>query len=277
MRDESYPKAAIQGALPPESLIISFLVLINNLDVSTDYVQRIVDTCLGENTSTSLSDSFPFGNESIQVSKSLQTLSQSFSAKTSDLITEALEVLQKQVMRPRLRPVLVETFRDVDYNTVDDDNPRAPIDDEESVSDDVVVQRFARGWASFTLPVKRILTPNLWDRLMTGVLAYLADRLEKRMLSLHGRVSELGAIRLERDIAGIVTVAVKGAKWEARDVFQRCVQMGLVMNMEAEEWDDVVRLSEKGPEALQRETGVKWVLTKEDRKKVRGIVSGRAD
>ncbi|SMY25043.1 unnamed protein product [Zymoseptoria tritici ST99CH_1A5] len=271
MRDESYPKAVIQGALPPETLILQFLVLINNLDVSTDYVHRIVTQCLGDNTSTSLSDSFPFGNEFTQVQKSLQTLSQSFAAKTSDLITEALEVLQKQVMRPRLRPVLVDTFRDVDYNLSSSDiNPRDDTDD--PPQDDLVLQRFSRGWASFTLPVKRILTPNLYDRLMTGVLAYLADRLEKRMLSLHGRVSELGAVRLERDIAGIVNIAVKGAKWEVRDVFSRCLQMGMVMSMEAEEWEEVGKV---GDEKVEREVGVKWVLTGEERRKVRGIVGGR--
>jgi len=41
MRDESYPKAAIQGQLPPESIIVSFLVLVNNLDVARDYVDQI--------------------------------------------------------------------------------------------------------------------------------------------------------------------------------------------------------------------------------------------
>jgi hypothetical protein len=286
MRDESYPKAAIQGALPPEGLIISFLVLINNLDVATDYVHRIVNTCLGEPTSSSnatqqlggmgegvLSDSFPFGNESQMVAKSLRTLDNAFSVKTSELINEALEVLQKQVMRPRLRPVLVETFREVTYDISTEDSG---VDGEETEGvAELVTRRFERGWNAFTLPLKRILTPVVFEKLLTGLITYLADRLEKRIYSLYGRVTELGAIRLERDIAGVVAAAVKGGKYDLRDSFARCVQMTLVMNMEEDEWEEVVKLGEVGDEALERETGVSWKLDGEERRRVRGIVKAR--
>lgn len=287
MRDESYPKAAIQGALPPEGLIISFLVLINNLDVATDYVRRIVNTCLGEPASSSnaaqqlagvdgvLADSFPFGNESQMVAKSLRTLDSAFSAKTRELISEALEVLQKQVMRPRLRPVLVETFREVSYDISTDDTKVGQDGDEAEGVAELVSRRFERGWNAFTLPLKRIMTPAVYEKLLTGLITYLADRLEKRIYSLYGRVTELGAIRLERDIAGIVAAAVKGGKYDLRDSFARCVQMTLVMNMEDDEWDEVLKLGEVGDEALERETGVKWKLDGEERRRVRGIVKDR--
>ena len=39
-------------------------------------------------------------------------------------------------------------------------------------------------------------------------VAYLARLLEKRLWSYHGRVNALGAIRLERDVSGIVNAAV---------------------------------------------------------------------
>jgi hypothetical protein len=48
MRDESYPKPVIQGGLPPEDKVIAFLVLINNLDVSNDYIKRIVEQQLNK-------------------------------------------------------------------------------------------------------------------------------------------------------------------------------------------------------------------------------------
>lgn len=283
MRDESYPKAAIQGALPPEGLIISFLVLINNLDVATDYVHRIVNTCLGEPTTSAnatqqiagagegiLADSFPFGNEAMLVAKSLRTLDSAFSAKTSELINEALEVLQKQVMRPRLRPVLVETFRDVSYDVSTEDGEG---DEAEGVPE-LITRRFERGWNAFTLPLKRIMTPMVYEKLLAGLITYLADRLEKRIYSLYGRVTELGAVRLERDIAGIVGAAVKGGKYDLRDSFARVVQMTLVMNMEEDEWEAVVGLGEG--DRLERETGVKWRLDGEERRRVRGVVKERS-
>jgi hypothetical protein len=277
MRDESYPKAAIQGALPPENLIISFLVLLNNLDMATDYVRRIVRTCLGQPPTTThpqtparspLADAFPFGNEAVFVEKNIKNIEASFEAKTSELITEATEVMLKQVMRPRLRPVLIETFRDIDYVEEPTDN-----NDDSVETSDLVTQRFERGWQAFTLPLKRILTSANYDKLLTVTVAHLARTLEKRILSYYGRVSELGAVRLERDVAGIVSAAARGGRYELRDLFARSVQMTLIMNMEEDEWEEISRMN--GPQ-LERETGMNWKLDAEERKRARGIVRDRA-
>lgn len=275
MRDESYPKAAIQGALPPENLIVSFLVLLNNLDMATDYVRRIVTTCLGQQSATAkhnsdrspLADAFPFGNESVFVEKTVRNIELTFEAKTSELITEAIEVMLKQVMRPRLRPVLIETFRDIDY-------AEEPVDNGDHIeTDDLVTQRFERGWQAFTLPLKRILTPANYDKLLTVTVAHLARTLEKRILSYYSRVNELGAVKLERDIAGIVSAATKGGRYELRDLFVRSVQMTLVMNMEEDEWEEISKMN--GPQ-LERETGVSWKLDADERKRARGVVKDRA-
>lgn len=275
MRDESYPKAAIQGALPPENSIVSFLVLLNNLDMATDYVRRIVRTCLGQQSATAkqnsdrspLADAFPFGNESVFVEKTVRNIEATFEAKTSELITEAIEVMLKQVMRPRLRPVLIETFRDIDY-------AEEPVDNgDHAETDDLVTQRFERGWQAFTLPLKRILTPANYDKLLTVTVAHLARTLEKRILSYYGRVNELGAVKLERDIAGIVSAAAKGGRYELRDLFARSVQMTLIMNMEEDEWEEISKMN--GPQ-LERETGVSWKLDADERKRARGVVKDRA-
>lgn len=293
MRDESYPKAAIQGALPPENLIISFLVLINNLDVATDYVHRIITTSLGDqapppetptspapttgSTSARLLNSFPFGNESLFVEKALRGMESGFQLKTAELITEAIEVVRKQVVTPRLAPVLRETFRDVDYGDAfsnssdhhhhsrgDDHDP----DDEDA---DLVASRFARGWQAFTLPIQRLLAPGPYDKLLTGTIALLARALENRLWSYHGRVTALGAARLERDVAGIVAAAVRGGRYELREQFARCTQITLLLNMDEEEWEAVAPLS--GVQ-LERETGVVWKLEADERKRVRAMVKG---
>jgi hypothetical protein len=56
MRDETYPKAAIPGALPPEHTN-AFLVLLNNLDVATDYTKRIVRTQVDSSSKSTSVDS----------------------------------------------------------------------------------------------------------------------------------------------------------------------------------------------------------------------------
>ncbi len=256
MRDECYPKPAIQGALPPESTIIAFLVLMNNADVATDYVRRIV-----RSSNTSIQERFSTPEP---VEKVLQNLESGFAAKTNDLLTEATEVMLKQVIRPRLRPVLIETFREVDYLTT------ANRDSDEVEDDNIVTSRFAKGWLAFTQPLHRLLTAANYDRLLTTTISYLSRTLEKRLWSLQGRVSSLGAVRLERDIAGIVAVAVKCGRYELRDAFARSTQITLVLNMEEDEWEEIRRL---GGEELERVSGVSWELDAEERERARGILS----
>ncbi|THY49442.1 hypothetical protein D6C99_05126 [Aureobasidium pullulans] len=272
MRDESYPKAAIQGALPPESVIISFLVLINNLDISTDYLRRIVNSNLGkldpnnqgqQQQHATIPDLFPFAHDAVFVETTLTSILTTFSSKTTDLITEAVEVVLKQVMRPRLRPVFVETFRDVEYLLDADDADPQTVD-----TDAMVPQRFERGWMQFTLPIKRILTPHTYDLLISTTISYLARALEKRIWSYYGRVNELGAAKLERDISGIVNAAVKGGKYALRDAFVRCTEMTLILNMEEDEWEEVRGL---GVEE-QREQGMEWHLDASERARTRGII-----
>ncbi|TIA06256.1 hypothetical protein D6C80_10424 [Aureobasidium pullulans] len=272
MRDESYPKAAIQGALPPESIIISFLVLINNLDISTDYLRRIVNSNLGkldpnnqgqQQQHATIPDLFPFAHDAVFVETTLTSILTTFSSKTSDLITEAVEVVLKQVMRPRLRPVFVETFRDVEYLLDADDANSETLE-----TDGMVPQRFERGWMQFTLPIKRILTPHTYDLLISTTISYLARALEKRIWSYYGRVNELGAAKLERDISGIVNAAVKGGKYALRDAFVRCTEMTLILNMEEDEWEEIRGL---GVEE-QREQGMEWHLDASERARTRGII-----
>jgi hypothetical protein len=270
MRDESYPKPVIQGGLPPEDKVIAFLVLINNLDVAHDYVKRIVQQQLGSQSQTNgeiakspLHDLFPFGHDATFVENTLKAMEKSFASKSGDLLNDGISVLFSNVLKPRIRPILTEAFRDIDYAPEEDDE----LDEEQEGDADIVKSRFDRGWGVVIRPIKRILTPANFDRLLSLALNYLASALEKRIRGYYGRVNELGAVRLERDVAGIITAAVAGGKYGLRDAFTKCTQMTLIMNMEDDEWDEVA-------ENTSGEAGIPWVLDAEERKRARAIVKG---
>jgi conserved oligomeric Golgi complex subunit 4 len=295
MRDETYPKAAIAGALPPEDKVLGFLVLINNLDVANEYLARIVSQQLGspdtsadgedidqkrlhsDNDIAKLRDLFPFNHDAAFAHNTLSTLLAAFRRKTSDLLSDSIAVTFHQVLKPRIRPILTEAFRDTDYalnstelerwkeNTAEQLGLDGPEDTEE-----LVKNRFERQWRALTLPLKRILTAANWERLLSVTLPSLSKSLESRIKSLAGKVNELGAVRLERDISGIVSAAVAGGRYKHREAFTRVVQMAMVLGMEAEEWDEMVKAEEDGEEM---DGGVEWVLTVEEREWVRGIVA----
>jgi hypothetical protein len=254
MRDESYPKPVIQGGLPPEDKVIAFLILLNNLDVSNDYMKRIVEQQVPSST---LQDLYPFGHDAVFVETRLKALHYSFTTKSTELINDGITVLFREVLKPRIRPILTEAFRDIDYAPEDTSDTEAEIADT-----DVVKSRFDRTWNVVIRPLKRILTPTNFDRLLALALSALAAALEKRIRSYYGRVNELGAVRLERDVAGVVQAAVAGGKYGLRDAFTKVGQMMMILNMEEDEWEDV------------EGSGVEWVLDEEERVRVRAIVKG---
>ena len=256
MRDENYPNAAIQGALPPEHTIINFLVLVNNLDVATDYVKRIVQSRVKgflvvepsqdaeKSSSSSLAALFPFNHEAQFVVDTLRSLQQSFESKTSELISDGIYVVFKNVIKPRLRPILADSFRDVDYQMTTEEleqtSKEAEAEDGNAIPVEFAVQRhFQQGWDAITKPIARILTVPNFERLLTVIISYLSEVSEKRVWSYYGRLNDLGAVRLERDIAGVVTTVVRGGKYGLRDAFVRCTQICLIINMEEDEWDEL--------------------------------------
>lgn len=284
MRDESYPKAAIQGALPPEDKTIQFLVLLNNLDIATEYFKRIISTHLsprptegGEATnghaSNNLAEAFPFGNDATIVENHLKNMEHSFMTKTGDLMNDGVSVLFVQIIKPRMQPILRDTFREIDYEPESEEVGDDKADDGEHVQqdEDLVKNRFDRVWNALMRPLKRILTERNFSKLQSVSTDYLSRSLEKRIWSYHGRVSELGAVKLERDIAGIVTAAVGGGRYELRDAFQRCVQLCLIMNMEDDEWEELVSMDE-----AQAAGEMSWVLDAGERRRARAIVKDRA-
>ncbi|OAG03700.1 golgi transport complex subunit Cog4 [Paraphaeosphaeria sporulosa] len=268
MRDESYPRPIIQGGLPPEDKVIAFLVLINNLDVSNEYIKRIVEQQLGgprsDSSNSPQENLFPFGHDAKFVETKLRNLEHSFAVNSGELLNDGIQVAFHTVLKPRVRPILAEAFRDINYRPSEDE---ANGEDGEEDDADLVKARFDRGWGALIRPIKRILTTANFDRLLSVALAYLASALEKRIKGQHGLVNELGAVRLERDISGIVTAAVGGGKYALRDAFTKCTQMTLIMNMEDDEWEEVCA-EETG------DSGIAWVLSADERSFARSIVKG---
>ena len=285
MRDETYPKVTVQGALPGEQTIISFLILINNLDVAADYVKQIVESRIEtepgtasanggrDSSSKSLAVLFPMDHDAVIVGNALKSLQNSFEAKTLELISDGIFVLFKNVMKPRLRPIMADAFRDVDYQMTQEEietlHRNGDVENGNgTLLDNAVEYHFQRGWDILTKPVIRLLTERNYQRLLTTIISYLAEVLEKRIWSYYGRIDDLGGVRLERDIVSIVNIAVSGGRYGLRDAFARCMQICLVMNMENDEWEELRASSSSGVEA----EGVEWKIEGEERARARAMM-----
>ncbi len=274
MRDESYPKPVVSGGLPPEDKIIAFTVLINSLDMANEYLGRIItgligplETTNGGGSASSLKDAFPFKNDVHEVVTRLTNLNISVSSKATELLNDGIQVLFNQVIKPRLRPVLTETFRDVDYTLSEDELAElaAQNDEDEEGLLDQVPRRFEHGWDALMKPLGRLMTPRSFNTVLDLTARYLARVLEKRVWGYGGRTTAYGTIRMERDFNGIVGAISKG-NYAVREVFSKTVQILMVANMEEDEWDELVAAAQDG------EDGMTWALSEEERRKARSLV-----
>ncbi|WEW60268.1 Golgi transport complex subunit 4 [Emydomyces testavorans] len=275
MRDETYPKPVVQGGFPPEDKIILFIVLINSLDMANEYLVRIVFTHLGVNLdlensltkSSPIRDAFPAIKDASFVADSLSDLVQFFTIKTTELLNEGLQVLFNNIVKPRLRRIISDTFRDTDYSITEEELDDLAVDEDEGThSSDHVARTFEHGWDQLMRPVARIMTAKTFTALLGITARYIADQvLEKRVWSYTRQASALGAVRMERDFSSIANVVTRD-NYSVRKVFAKVLQILMVVNME-EEWDAVN--NEDGGE-----DGILWVLTKEERAKAKALVKG---
>lgn len=274
MRDESYPKPVIQGGFPPEDKVIAFIVLINSLDMSNEYLERIINTFLGDSpertngagSHPTFKDTFPFEHDVTSVTNTLNILLTTFTSKNTELLNEGLQVLANQVVRLRLRPVLAETFRDIDYALTEDDlaDIAAAEDLDEDELLDAVGRRFEHGWDALMKPIARLMTPKTYTTLLDTTARYLARILLDRAWKCLGRANAFGVIRMERDFNAIITVVSKGGNYGVRELFAKVAQVLMVANMEDDEWEEIV--------AGDEEEGFQWVLSEEERRKARNLV-----
>jgi len=272
MRDESYPKAAIQGALPPEHTIVAFLVLVNDLDVAMDYVKQIIRSqvespATSEHAAARLLDNlFPLAHDAEAVGLALRSLDATFESKAAELLNDGIHVVFNNVMKPRLRPILLDAFRNVEYQLTREELQELTQEEgREGEDGEHVRRRFQHGWDALTKPIGRIMTENTFDRLLTTIVSYLSRLLEKKIWSYHGRVNELGAVRLERDVTNIAGVIIHGKKYACRDAFLKCSQICMVMNMEEDEWEELQTNADSPGEIADR-------LTADERMRARAMI-----
>jgi hypothetical protein len=265
MRDESYPRSSSSSTPPPDEKVLQFLVLINNLDTAAEYLHRII-------AGLDLRDLFPFEDDAGCVEDALKNLGSSFDAKTAELVGDGVKVVFNLVVKPRLRPLLAESWSGVEYVVSSEEVTVGGVGGYEDEGPDVdggelVKARFQRGWEALMNPLKRIMTEKTFQRLLVTTADYFSKLLEKRIWGYSGRINELGAIRLERDVAGVVGVVVRGGRYGVRDMFSRCTQICLVVNMEE---DEVREILKKG--GASDEGGVEWKLEVEERARAREMV-----
>ncbi|KAH7877730.1 COG4 transport protein-domain-containing protein [Lentinula edodes] len=225
--DEVYRSAGTSGQLvrgekADRENRLAFAVILNDLDVSSSHLERLIRDLLGNGAI----------NQYFLLSQ--QQLVKDVFASLSSLVTKfrstsrvGIEQLFNQLIRPKLRTFITEVYRDVSYVLDDDSYSNAECQD-------LVRKRFIKSWDTLMDDYKDSFTEANFRILFGLVLDTLLRPWERFMMGF--KFTELGAIRFDRDLRSVNTyLSSQTAFGDGREKFVRLQQMSTLLNLDSEE------------------------------------------
>ncbi|KAM0788201.1 hypothetical protein ACM66B_001360 [Microbotryomycetes sp. NB124-2] len=226
-----------------------FMVYLNNLDTAAEYAVRLVDEVLAGET---LQDAF-FLETELERAKIGILQVKSTEDKFRGVLKAGLDHLFNQLLRPKLRPLLTDMYKDVSYVLDEDAYAEAEYRDE-------VRKRFVRSWEVLLGGYKDQLTPsnfNLFFATAVNVLVRPWEGIVRNM-----KFTELGALRLDRDIRSILSYLSSQSSFASgslRESFSRLQQIATLLTLDSPDEAEEV-LSASGNRLTQSEVRSVWAL-----------------
>ncbi|KAK1926544.1 COG4 transport protein-domain-containing protein [Papiliotrema laurentii] len=217
----------------------AFIIYLNDLDVSADYTDRLIEETLANLPQVFLERELGSVREELE---KLNKLSNGFRSSSKS----GLEQLFNQLTRPRLRGLLDDCYRDISYELDEDAFALAE-------EDDLVRKRFIRSWEALVEGYKDSFTDHNFQSFFAMTVETLVRPWEKMIMNM--RFTELGAIRYERDVRAVANyLSAQTSFGGAREKFTRLQQIATVLNLDADE----------DPEDFYSNSGIPWRLSKNE-------------
>lgn len=232
--------AGLSGA--DEIKLRSFMIYINNLQVASEYSERIIKGIDYES-------SLPFDDDATKAKELLDSLFHSFQARCDELMNDSLQVAFKQVVSTRIRNLTLSIFKNVDFMASPKSQETAEFNGTLQPSEQFNVE-----WDTLMAGFTKVMAPKAYSKFISHAAVLLSKTLETRVWSLEGKVNELGAIQLDREISRIIG-KVSNGRYKLREKFIRVAQIIMIIGL-----DDA-----------EDEEGIQWVLTNEERRRARLI------
>lgn len=128
-----------------------------------------------------------------------------------------------QILKPRIRPLFQDAYREVKYVLEEDEYNEADIEDR-------FVKRFRRGFEKLISIYRRTLTENNFSTLMGLILEALTSQWER--IVFQTRFNQYGALRFDKDLRSVIHYLSTLTEWLSRDRFTRLNQMSILLNFE---------------------------------------------
>ncbi|ORX99118.1 COG4-domain-containing protein [Basidiobolus meristosporus CBS 931.73] len=229
---------------------IIYMVLLNDVDVSCDYLQKLLEEV--QNEALKIMSALKDG-EKITVQTCLASLNDP-GAQLKQILQTSLTQLANQRAKPRVRPILQESYKDVKYLLGEEEYVA-------SESDQTFTKRFTGNFDRFIGMFKQYLTENNYRQLMAHLVEAFASDWERMIVQF--KFTQLGALRLDKDIRTLTTYFSTISGLTVRDKFTRINQIAVLLNLDQvydiyDYWGD-------------RACPATWRLTQSEVRKILGL------
>ncbi|KAJ7349436.1 COG4 transport protein-domain-containing protein [Mycena albidolilacea] len=226
----------------------SFCILLNDLDLSSSHLEQLT-----RHLATNPDSIQHFLDVQQPVVKNYITGFSNLVAKFRSALRSGVEQLFNQLMRPKLRNLITDVYKDVSY-VLDDDSYSA------AEYNDVVRKRFIKAWEGLVDGYKDAFTESNYRLFFGLALDVLLRPWEKFMMGF--KFTELGAIRFDRDLRAIIGyLSSQTAFGDAREKFLRLQQLSTVLNLDSEE--DV--------DEFYNGSGITWKLSAQEARAIAAL------
>ncbi|KDN37424.1 hypothetical protein RSAG8_10159, partial [Rhizoctonia solani AG-8 WAC10335] len=226
-----------------EDRVAVFVTYLNDLSMCAHHAERLAHDL---SMSSSIAQGF-LENEVEEARAAVAGLSDLGGFK--GVVKTGIDNLFSQLVKPRLRSLIPDVYRDVTY-----------VLDESSYSaaehDDAVRKRFVKGWGEVVASYKDTLTEENYRAFFALAVEVVVRPWEKYIMGM--KFTELGAIRFDRDLRAIIGHLSVG---DARGKFTRLQQVSTLLNLDAEE----------DPDEFYTTSGIAWKLSASEARAVSAL------
>ncbi|ORY88716.1 COG4 transport protein-domain-containing protein [Leucosporidium creatinivorum] len=200
-----------------------FMIYLNNLDTASGYTVRLIDELLaGE----ALQQAF-FLESELERARIAMLGVRGVEERFRAVCKTGLDHLFNQLLRPRLRPILSDVYKDVTY-LLDEEGYQ------EAEYADVVRKRFVKSWEGMMGGYRESLTPTNFNLFFATAVNVLVRPWEGMIRGM--KFTELGALRLDRDVRSILSYLSSQSAFSSgslRESFSRLQQIATLLTLDS--------------------------------------------
>ncbi|KAM7432750.1 Golgi transport complex subunit 4 [Porites harrisoni] len=195
----------------------AFLVTLNNLEVSSDNIQKLKkDLEIECDRNLALGEPAKLKLESCLAD--LMNTSNIF----KDLLQGGVYQLCSTAVIPRLKP-LIDGFNSTSHNISEEEFAFYEVNDP-------FVQNFITSLDSMLTSFKGPLTPTNYDSLVSMATTEITNQLEASVMK--ASFNRLGGLQFDKELRSLVGYLTAVTQWTIRDKFARLTQIATILNLE---------------------------------------------